>query len=102
MTEICQGEEKQTGKLISDCACGSGRTLLAHHVRNLGNYYVAEDIDKTCAMMCVCNFLLHGVVGEVVWHNSLIPEQFYGAWKINQDLNNPFSKLYHNITPFQI
>lgn len=94
MTEICQGEEKQTGKLISDCACGSGRTLLAHHVRNLGNYYVAEDIDKTCAMMCVCNFLLHGVAGEVVWHNSLIPEQFYGAWKINQDLNNLFSKFY--------
>lgn len=94
MADICQGEEKQTGKLISDCACGSGRTLLAHHVRNLGNYYVAEDIDKTCAMMCVCNFLLHGVVGEVVWHNSLIPEQFYGAWKINQDLNNPFSKFW--------
>ena len=94
MADICQGEEKQTRKIISDCACGSGRTLLAHHVRNLGNYYVAEDIDKTCAMMCVCNFLLHGVVGEVVWHNSLIPEQFYGAWKINQDLNNPFSKFF--------
>lgn len=94
MTEICQGEEKQTGKLISDCACGSGRTLLAHHVRNLGNYYVAEDIDKTCAMMCVCNFLLHGVMGEVIWHNSLIPEQFYGAWRVNSELNNPLSKWY--------
>lgn len=94
MNEICKDEEKQTGKLISDCACGSGRTLLAHHVRNLGNYYVAEDLDKTCAMMCVCNFLLHGVVGEVIWHNSLIPEQFYGAWRVNAELNNPLSKWY--------
>lgn len=101
MTEICQGEEKQTGKLISDCACGSGRTLLAHHVRNLGNYYVAEDIDKTCAMMCVCNFLLHGVMGEVIWHNSLIPEQFYGAWRVNAELNNPLSKL-HGIPHIQV
>ena len=98
MTEICQGEEKQTGKLISDCACGSGRTLLAHHVRNLGNYYVAEDIDKTCAMMCVCNFLFHGVVGEVIWHNSLMPEQFYGGWRVNQHLNaifHPFKGIPH-------
>lgn len=101
MTEICQGEEKQTGKLISDCACGSGRTLLAHHVRNLGNYYVAEDIDKTCAMMCVCNFLLHGVMGEVIWHNSLIPEQFYGAWRVNAELNNPLSKK-HGIPHIQV
>lgn len=101
MTEICQGEEKQTGKLISDCACGSGRTLLAHHVRNLGNYYVAEDIDKTCAMMCVCNFLLHGVMGEVIWHNSLIPEQFYGAWRVNAELNNPLSK-WHGIPHIQV
>ena len=100
MTEICQGEEKQTGKLISDCACGSGRTLLAHHVRNLGNYYVAEDIDKTCAMMCVCNFLLHGVMGEVIWHNSLIPEQFYGAWRVNAELNNPLSQ-WHGIPHIQ-
>lgn len=101
MTEICQGEEKQTGKLISDCACGSGRTLLAHHVRNLGNYYVAEDIDKTCAMMCVCNFLLHGVMGEVIWHNSLIPEQFYGAWRVNAELNNPLSQ-WHGIPHIQV
>lgn len=100
MTEICQGEEKQTGKLISDCACGSGRTLLAHHVRNLGNYYVAEDIDKTCAMMCVCNFLLHGVMGEVIWHNSLIPEQFYESWRVNAELNNPLSK-WHGIPHIQ-
>lgn len=94
MVKISQGEEKSTGEIISDCACGSGRTLLAHHVQNLGNYYVAEDIDRTCAMMCVCNFLFHGVMGEVIWHNSLLPEQFYGARRVNKDLNNIFSKLH--------
>lgn len=80
------------GQNISDCACGSGRNLLAFHAAHLGNYMVGEDIDRTCAMMTVCNFILHGVKGEVIWHNTLIPDSFYGAWRINENLNNPFRK----------
>lgn len=49
-------------------------------------------------LMCVCNFLFHGVVGEVIWHNSLMPEQFYGGWRVNQHLNaifHPFKGIPH-------
>lgn len=85
-------DEVVVGKNISDCACGSGRNLLAFHVKHLGNYMVGEDVDRTCAMMTVCNFILHGVNGEVIWHNTLIPDSYYGGWRVNENLNNPFRK----------
>lgn len=94
MTAIACSKENISGKIISDPTCGSGRTLLAFHVKNLGNKYIAEDVDKTCAMMTVCNFLLHGIEGEVVWHNSLIPNSFFGAWRVNEGLNNPFRPFF--------
>lgn len=94
MTELVYGSEKMMGKVISDCACGSGRTLLSFNARYLGNIYVAEDIDRTCCMMTVCNFLLHGMEGEVVWHDSLCPDKFYGAWRVNEGINKPFAKYY--------
>ena len=62
------------------------------HAKHVGNYYVAEDIDRTCCMMTVCNFIIHGVEGEVIWHNALQPDTFYGGWKTNEQLNSLFSK----------
>lgn len=93
MADINTGK-KLTGKLVGDPACGSGRTLLAWHVKNIGNYLCAEDIDRTCCMMTVCNFIIHGCVGEVIWHNSLDPGSFYSGWKVNERLNkSPFSPI---------
>lgn len=86
MAEINQTEEKKTGIKCSDPACGSGRTLLAWHVRNLGNYLCAEDIDKTCCLMTCCNFIVHGCIGEVIWHDSLNPDSFNYGWIINERL----------------
>lgn len=87
MADITANNEKFTGKYINDPACGSGRTLLAWHVRNIGNYLCAEDIDRTCCLMTVCNFIIHGCVGEVICHDSLDPGSFYAGWKINERLN---------------
>jgi len=81
------GKENSTGQQISDPACGSGRFLLAYHVNYPGNYLVAEDKAYTCCLMSAVNFLIHGCVGEVIWHNSLIPDSFSGGWKINETLN---------------
>lgn len=75
--------EKKTGQRIGDPTCGSGRLLLAYHVRNLGNYLVGEDINRTCCLMTVCNMLIHGCVGEVIWHDSLNPKNFMDGWKVN-------------------
>lgn len=100
MSEITRGDEKISGKIIGDCACGSGRTLLSFHVKNPGNYYIAEDVDRTCAMMTVCNFLFHGVVGEVIWHDSINPDSFFGAWRVNEQLNK-FGQKYFGIPHIQ-
>lgn len=89
-------EQKIIGKTISDPACGSGRNLLSFHSVHVGNYYIAEDIDKTCCLMTACNFILHGIEGEVIWHNTLQPDTFYGAWRTNEQLNKLGSK-YHGI-----
>ena len=67
------------GKTVNDPACGSGRILLAFNSLFPGNSLVAEDIDHTCCMMTVCNFLVHGCVGEVIWHDSLDPNSCYCA-----------------------
>jgi type I restriction enzyme M protein len=80
--------EPITGQTISDPCCGSGRFLLAFHAHAPGNSMYAEDIDRTCCMMTVCNFLTHGVVGEVVWHDSLNPNSWFAGWRINRNLNN--------------
>lgn len=88
MTAIQGTPEELTGKglRVNDPACGSGRGLISFHAAAPGNYMFGEDIDKTCAMMTVCNMLIHGAVGEVVWHDSLNPESFYGGWMINETL----------------
>ena len=86
------GQEK--GQKISDPCSGSGRFLLALHAHAPGNYMYAEDIDHTCCMMSVCNFLMHGAVGEVVWHNSLEPGSWFAGWRVNHNLNKPLHKHF--------
>lgn len=76
---------------VLDCACGSGRTLLAaERVRRLRipnsrdgmtAMYYGADVDRNCAMMCVINFCLNGMLGEVAWMNSL-SNRFYGGWQV--------------------
>ena len=36
--------------------------------------------------MTVCNFIIHGMVGEVIWGDALNPANFHGAWKTNEML----------------
>jgi type I restriction enzyme M protein len=89
-----QSDGTRTGQTVSDPCCGSGRFLLSYHANNPGNYLIAEDIDRTCCLMTVCNFIMHGAVGEVVHHNSLAPNSWINGWTVNEHLNNPFHKLH--------
>jgi len=90
----CQAA-KSKNALIGDPACGSGRCLLAFFAGGgQGNYYAAEDLDRTCCLMTVVNFLMHGVDGEVIWHNSLDPDTYYYGWRVNRNLNNPFHRHF--------
>jgi len=91
---LTMGENGQVGQKVSDPTCGSGRLLLAFHAKFPGNYMCAEDIDRMCCLMTVCNFLVHGAVGEVVHHNSLDPDSWMDGWIVNENLNNPLHKHY--------
>lgn len=79
-------ELKGAGIRVCDPTCGSGRMLIAFHANFPGNYLYGEDIDRTCCFMTVCNMLLSGAVGEVIWHNSLDPESWFGGWRVNESL----------------
>lgn len=89
MTDIVAPKDTPvTGKLISDPTCGSGRNLLAFNSRHLGNYFVAEDISYTCVLMTTCNFIIHGIDGEVIWHDTLNPaKEPWGVFRTNEQLN---------------
>ncbi|PZU20132.1 MAG: restriction endonuclease subunit M [Shinella sp.] len=77
-----------TGKYINDPACGSGRMLISHHVKNLGNYYVGEDLDLICCKMTVLNFLFHACIGEIIHHDSLMePDTFRHRFVVNRFLD---------------
>lgn len=94
MTAVNIQEDKPIGKNVADPTCGSGRILLSFQAKCPGNFLFAEDIDRTCCMMTVANFIIHGAVGEVIWHDSLWPDSWNGGWKVNEFLNNPLSEYY--------
>lgn len=82
------GEHTAKKMKVNDPTCGSGRMLLSFHAKHPGNYMVAEDLDHTCVLMTVLNFMVHGVVGEVIHHNSLNPETYYKGYLVNNILNS--------------
>ncbi len=83
---ICEMMARMTNPIepdsrILDCACGSGRTLLAAAKINRKASFYGADVDRNCAMMCLINQCLNGLLGEVAWMNSLSNE-FFAAWQI--------------------
>jgi len=96
MVKLQGYENGKTQQRASDPTCGSGRLLLSFHAKNPGNFVYAEDIDRTCCLMTVCNFIVHGAVGEVVHHNSLDPNSWFDGWIVNENLNSPLHQ-HHGI-----
>ena len=87
MAHITSGSNKKCTKptedvvTFNDCACGSGRTLLAawqvcdKYNRNL---FFAGDLDSTSVYMCALNFLIHGIVGMVEKRDALTMDWYFG------------------------
>ena len=87
LSDMCQsivmGKEKKINS-IYDPAAGSGRLLIASKADHPTSYLAAWDIDYTCCLMCVCNFLMNSCVGEVVCIDTLRMDNFRGAWLVNE------------------
>ena len=69
------------GERVADCCCGSGRMLLAAAKISRDSLFFGADIDRSCAMMCLVNLCLNGLLGEVCWMDTLT-NRFYAGWRI--------------------
>ena len=83
---------------VADCACGSGRNLLAAHAKFIKAnarkpYLVGEDIDIICCQMTAINLMAHGCFGEVICHNTLTePKELRVGFVVNEGLY-PFTAM---------
>jgi type I restriction enzyme M protein len=78
-------EECENGITVNDCACGSGRNLIAHsrlHPNNRFNaFYVGQDMDRRCVNMCVLNFFMYGMRGIVI-HMDTLAMKIFGGYRV--------------------
>lgn len=84
MTDLTINNKLPEGCFVNDCCCGSGRFLLAIHMKNKGGVYcIGQDLDETSCKMTVLNFFIHGVQGSVL-HMDTIEGTFYKGWRVNR------------------
>lgn len=104
MAKLPQKEEPEGVKTVNDCACGSGRTLLAQfmdvtkkdHTKAKEYYYEAADIDLPTCKMCACNMMIHGMQGKVICQDQLTLPTPTAIFYINE-VRYPFPTPYYSI-----
>ena len=77
---------QNTGGVINDCACGSGRLLLDAHQDNPSAVLIGQDLDPVACKMAVLNFYISGVRGSIIHQNTLTGEVFE-CWRVNNYIN---------------
>lgn len=82
LTRLSGAENAKDYCTVSDPACGSGRMLLAFASVHPIAYFFGVDIDIFCAKMTVLNLMLNGLMGEIVWGDSLALD-YKGIWQVN-------------------
>ncbi len=75
--------ENEYYRSFNDCACGSGRTLLAmakqmKPYQLLTSKFYAEDLDPICVDMAAINFCLSSMQSRILRCNTLSMEIYYG------------------------
>lgn len=78
---------QNTGGIINDCACGSGRLLLDAHKENPSAVLIGQDLDPVACKMAVLNFYVSGVRGSIIHQNTLTSEVFE-CWRVNNYINH--------------
>lgn len=88
------GSNPEPGKTVCDCACGSGRMLLAAAKINGHLHLYGADLDNTCCKMALLNMLLNSLTGEIAHMNSLSNE-FYTGYKVDTALVDGYHYPYY-------
>lgn len=84
MAKITIPESSEAGETVADCACGSGRTLLAAAKQNRFLNFNAADVSLTCCLMTLINLCLNNLEGIVSWMDSL-SLKIWGQWVIEKN-----------------
>jgi type I restriction-modification system DNA methylase subunit len=81
MSIISVGENSTPGQTVCDCACGSGRMLLAAAKVNRSMHLYGADLDLTCCKMALLNLLLNSLTGEIA-HMNTLSNEFYRGFNV--------------------
>lgn len=87
IARIQQGNNKESIKFCNEPSCGSGRGLLKiWQEADWKDKYIfyAEDLDPISVKMCALNMMVNGMVGYVICHNTLLPDDFIMGLAVNE------------------
>lgn len=79
----------QPWQTVYDCACGSGRMLLAAAKINRHLLLYGGDIDATCCKMALLNMLFNSLQGEIA-HMDSLSNEFHRGYKVSTVLHNGY------------
>jgi type I restriction enzyme M protein len=80
MATMSVGDDSKPGQTVCDCACGSGRMLLAAAKINRHMLFYGGDLDITCCKMVLVNMLLNSLQSEIA-HMNTLSNEFYRGFK---------------------
>lgn len=96
-------QDIKPGQSVNDCACGSGRMLLAAAKLSKELRFYGSDIDLTCVKMATVNLALNNLRGEISWANPLTMEH-YASFRVEREIFTRFPVIYivddHNSVQF--
>lgn len=94
MTQMTFHEtELRPNQSVNDCACGSGRMLLAAAKLSKELRFYGSDIDLTCVKMATVNLALNNLRGEISWANPLTMEH-YASFRVEREIFSGFPVIY--------
>lgn len=86
-------QEIKPNQTVNDCACGSGRMLLAAAKLSREFRFYGSDIDLTCVKMATVNLALNNLRGEISWANPLTMEH-YASFRVEREIFSGFPVIY--------
>lgn len=94
MTQMTFHEtELKPNQTVNDCACGSGRMLLAAAKLSKELRFYGSDIDLTCVKMATVNLAINNLRGEISWANPLTMEH-YASFRVEREIFSGFPVIY--------